>query len=301
MFRQLLSLAMVIGMTIPCISNAASNNWHQRGLNDELVTPADIAAEIVFGRAIAARILGKHIAYANPALVRYISLVGNTLAQSSNRPELEFHFLILDTDELNSYAAPGGYIFISTGTIKLLKDESELAGVLAHEIAHITERQVVKKLDVKGANDTSTLALFLGGKTAAARNAFVYAADGAASTAGGSNSAARATFGKKIEQGFQLIYQDKYEREDELQAVTTSVFISVLSGYDPLGLARYLNRIKPIKENSATMPGNTTLSIDNRVAQINDVIAIECVDDCVLATNINRFDEEMKSLRPSPF
>jgi beta-barrel assembly-enhancing protease len=266
---------MAISISIPGMSHAAGENWRNRASAEETVSSSDIAAEIAFGRAIAARILGRYKAYDNPALIKYVSLVGATLALSTNRPELEFHLMILDTDELNAYAAPGGYIFITKGALQLMKDESELAGVLAHEVAHVTEKHVVKELKIKGTDDSSDLARLIGG----------------------GSDAARAAFGQAVDKGLELIFKDEYKREDEMQADRTSVTISALSGYDPTGLARYLNRIKPVKDKIPAPADSTHPTFDIRIAEINSAISKEGINFNVLAKNNNRFAEAMKGFR----
>lgn len=258
------------------LGNAAGGNWRNRAsVAEDVVTSGDIAAEIKFGRAIAARIFGRHKAYDNPVLLKYVNLVGATLVMSTNRPELEFHLSILDTDEVNAYAAPGGYIFITKGALKYMKDESELAGVLAHEIAHITEKHIVKDLKIKGTDDVSDLAQIIGG----------------------SSGAARAAFGQAVDKGLELIYKDEYKREDEMQADQTGVNISALSGYDPTGLARYLIRIKPLKEKVPPPANDTHPTFDARTAQIIDTVKSNGINAGVLAKNSNRFTEAMKSFK----
>ncbi len=77
---------------------------------------------------------------------KYVSLVGDALAQVSSRPALPWRFVILDTDGVNAFAAPGGYVHITRGALALLKNESELAGVLGHEIIHVTEKHTVNAI-----------------------------------------------------------------------------------------------------------------------------------------------------------
>ncbi len=259
---------------IPNISHAA-NDWRNRVSAEEVVTTSDITAEIAFGRAIAARILGRYPAYENPSLIKYINLLGATLALNTNRPELEFHLMILDTDEINAYAAPGGYVFVTKGALKYMKDESELAGVLAHEIAHVTEKHIVKDLKIKGTDDSSDLAQLIGG----------------------SSGAARAAFGQAVDIGLELIFKDNYKKEDEMQADKTGVTISALTGYDPTGLARYLSRIKPVKEKTPPPSDSTHPTFDARISQINDVVTTEGINFNALAKNSNRFAEAMKSFK----
>lgn len=274
MIKKLSLFTLALSVCIAGTAYAASD-WRNRASAEEVFSKGDVTAEISFGRAIAARILGTYPAYDNPALIKYINLLGATLALNTNRPELEFHLMILDTDELNAYAAPGGYIFITKGALKYIKDEAELAGVLAHEMAHITEKHVVKDLKIKGSDDTSDLAQLIGG----------------------SSGAARAAFGQAVDIGLELIFKDNYKKEDELQADKTGVIISALSGYDPTGLARYLSRIKPIKEKTPPPENSTHPTFDTRVLLIDEEIAKDELNSKPLAKNNNRFTEAMKSFK----
>lgn len=95
--------------------------------------------EYYIGRTIAANILSKYKAYQNMGSNQYINLVGQTVAQASDKPETfkGYHFLILDTDEINAFAAPGGLILVSRGLLRCCKSEDALASVLAHEVGHV--------------------------------------------------------------------------------------------------------------------------------------------------------------------
>src|SRR3989304_6169141 len=106
-------------------------------------------------------------------------IVGRSAAQYANRPEIEFRFAILNTDIVNAFAAPGGYIFITKGALRLMEDEAELAGVLAHEVAHVSERHIVKELNIKGteASPSAGLARIVGGGTDTMRAAFTQVVD----------------------------------------------------------------------------------------------------------------------------
>lgn len=95
--------------------------------------------EYYIGRTIAANILSKYKAYPNMGHNQYINLVGQAVAQASDKPETfkGYHFLILDTDEINAFAAPGGLILVSRGLLRCCKSEDALASVLAHEVGHV--------------------------------------------------------------------------------------------------------------------------------------------------------------------
>lgn len=95
--------------------------------------------EYYIGRAVAANVLAAYPPSTDDAINLYLNLLGQTLAQASGRPETfgGYHFLMLDSPEVNAFAAPGGLILVTRGMIRLCKTEDALAAVLAHEIAHV--------------------------------------------------------------------------------------------------------------------------------------------------------------------
>jgi len=270
-----LGTALVIGPQRAAFPE--EDTWRQRPSLSETVTTGDVAAEIEFGREVAARILGRYKTYNNPALVKYVSLVGQSLARSTNRPELEFRFTILDTTEINAYAAPGGYVFLTKGALLLMKDESELAGVLAHEIAHITEKHVVKELNVKGQDDSAT--------------------SGLARLVGGSSESTRIAFAQAVDKALDILFKDGLKREDEAQADKTAVVISALSGYDSGGLARYLDRISVVKGKTTEVLDKTHPPFNARLALIKETMDSEGMDGSALRTNTERFADATKKLK----
>jgi len=102
--------------------------------------------EIKLGRGVAARVISRFGIDYNLEATYYLNLLGTTVAQRSDRPNLPYHFAILDTDDVNAYACPGGFVFITRGALHMVHDEAELAAVLSHEIAHVTERHIIKAL-----------------------------------------------------------------------------------------------------------------------------------------------------------
>ena len=77
---------------------------------------------------------------------KYVTLVGTTLAQQSERPNLPWTFIVLDTDGVNAFASPGGIVHITRGALGLIKNEAELAGVLGHEIGHVAHKHTVNAI-----------------------------------------------------------------------------------------------------------------------------------------------------------
>ena len=115
--------------------------------------------ETKLGEAVSERIRQRYGVVQDPAIHKYVTLVGGVLAQASTRPGLHWRFIVLDTDGVNALAAPGGLVHITRGALSLIKSEAELAGVLGHEIIHVTEKHTIKaiqkgKMVQMGADET---------------------------------------------------------------------------------------------------------------------------------------------------
>jgi len=102
--------------------------------------------EADIGRVVAARVLATYPLAKDEKLQEYVTLVGNTVAAYSTRPTLEWHFAVIDTPIVNAFSAPGGFIFISTGALQQMNSEAELAAVLGHEVAHVTQKHILKEI-----------------------------------------------------------------------------------------------------------------------------------------------------------
>jgi predicted Zn-dependent protease len=118
----------------------------EAGASVPLIGPMNDADEQALGREIAGRLLAASPLVPNEALQRYVNRVGRYVAAQSLRPSLNWTFGVIQSDDINAFAAPGGYVFVTAGLYRLLENEAELAGVLAHEIAHVNERHHVKLL-----------------------------------------------------------------------------------------------------------------------------------------------------------
>jgi len=84
-------------------------------------------------------------AYQDPALGRYVSSLGTLLARTSELPDLKFTFTVLDSPIVNAFALPGGYVYVTRGLLALAENEAEVAGVLSHEIGHVTARHAAER------------------------------------------------------------------------------------------------------------------------------------------------------------
>jgi predicted Zn-dependent protease len=104
--------------------------------------------EYYLGRSVAAKILGQYPVYHNDRLASYVNKVGTTVSYTCDRPEIYggYHFLVLDSDEINAFACPGGFVFITRGLLGTCPDEEALAGVLAHEVGHVCAKHGLKAI-----------------------------------------------------------------------------------------------------------------------------------------------------------
>ncbi len=111
-----------------------------------LLSQTSSEEEAQIGRRLAGNLLGAAPLVKDEALQRYVNRVGRWLAMQSDRPDLEWKFGVLDTQDVNAFALPGGYVFVTRGLVELMGDESELAGALAHEIGHVMLKHHLKLL-----------------------------------------------------------------------------------------------------------------------------------------------------------
>ena len=200
-------------------------------------TFADITPEQEYyiGRAVAATVLKTYEPWPDESANRYLNLLGQTLAQASDKPETfgGYHFYILDTDEINAFAAPGGLIFISRGMIRLCDNEDELAAVLAHEVGHVQNQHGLKA--IKKGRLTSALTIL--------------AAEGAKSFGGQELAELTDAFEGSIGDITSTMMNSGYARSAEREADESALVIMKRVGYNPRGLANMLGemdkRLKP--------------------------------------------------------
>ena len=136
LLRTLLAAA-VAGVVTACATNPVTGT-------SDLVFLTE-AQEISIGRQNDSKIRKQYGVYNDPELQAYVQRVGERLAKQSHRPHLKYTFTVLDSDEVNAFALPGGYIYITRGILAYIQNEAELAAVLGHEIGHVTARHGVNQ------------------------------------------------------------------------------------------------------------------------------------------------------------
>ena len=214
--RQLICAAVLLAAATPAAAEPAPQFGQimkrAQQFRDVQMTDEE---EQQLGAAVSERIRTRYGVVQNAAVHRYVTLVGSVLAQASSRPGLTWHFLVLDTDGVNALAAPGGYIHITRGALSLMKNEAELAGVLAHEIVHVTEKHTIRaiqkgKLVQMGADES------LAGNPA--------------------------LFNKLVDKATDVVMAG-FGRSEELESDTKGVVLANKVGYAPTGLSGFLTTL----------------------------------------------------------
>ena len=180
-------------------------------------------AEIELGRGIAANVFGAAPLVRDEALQRYVNRVGTWLAMHTERPDLPWRFGVIDSSDVNAFALPGGTIVITAGLYDRLRDESELAAVLAHEISHVVEKHQVKAIQKAMGTD--------------------FANEMAGEVTGRSdNELVRRFGGKAFAAGTQVLARG-LDKQDEYQADLHGMVIAARAGYNPFAMAGVLQTL----------------------------------------------------------
>lgn len=175
--------------------------------------------ETALGSAISAKLREKYGVVQDTAVHRYVALVGSVLTAASDRPGAKWTFVVLDTDGINAFAAPGGFVHITRGALALLKNEAELADVLAHEISHVTARHTVKAIQ-------KSKAISLGAKATRSD-----------------------VLGAAADRGYEILLENNFDRGDEMDADRIGVTLAAGVGYAPTGLSAFLTRLSERNKN----------------------------------------------------
>lgn len=189
----------------------------------------DEKEEIAIGQDVAARLVGAAPLVSDPRIQQYVNHVGRWLALQSERPDLPWHFGVLDAPQVNAFAVPGGTIFITRGLLARTTSEAELAGVLSHEIVHVVKKHHLKAIQ-KGAMASLS-------------------ADAAGAALTNVNPEAR---GKLIAFGTEM-YSRGLDKGDELEADRLGVVIAARGGYDSYGLPAVLQTLQAMNAQDSAL------------------------------------------------
>lgn len=181
----------------------------------------DTGLEVTIGQNVARSVARQYKIIEEPSLAARIQSVGDKIAKVSDRQNLPYRFYVISQDDVNAFAAPGGYIFIHKGLLDKIDSDDELAGVLAHEVGHIAARHSVKQLQGALGYDILMSLAFRGGRA------------------------------KDVERlvniTFDLI-QAGFSRKDELEADRLAVRYTHKAGYNPKAMVTFLKKLQGLEK-----------------------------------------------------
>ncbi|MGL4573543.1 MAG: M48 family metalloprotease [Burkholderiaceae bacterium] len=201
-------------------------------------TVMDERTELEEGRKAHKEVLEEYGVYNDTALQAYVNDVGQKLAKLSHRSTLAWTFTVVDSPEINAFALPGGYIYITRGIMAHLNSEAELAGVLGHEIGHVTARHGAQRATRQQQAGLGVLAASVLGAVLEGR----YGLGGLGDLASQTSQAAAAG------------YVAKYGREQELQADSLGAEYLARSGYNPRTMINVIAALKDQERFAADQP-----------------------------------------------
>ena len=230
---QVPAMPATIGSILPSAAGGRAGGDLIQLLSQSL-DQIDEPREIEIGRQLAAVLLGSKPLHPDAALQRYVNQLGRWLSLQSARPQLPWAFGVLDDPGFNAFAAPGGYVFVTKGLIDRV-DEAELAGILAHEITHVTDRHHLQALRTKARAGLATQ--LLGSQLN--------------SNVGGAVSAQLVALGRDL-------YSSGLDQGDEFEADRNGVALAASGGFDPYGLPSVLQQLR------SAAPDNPLFSLSLR-------------------------------------
>jgi predicted Zn-dependent protease len=195
----------------------------------DMGSPADAILsandEVQIGRSIMRDIRNSGQVVEDPLVNEYINEVGNKVAAQTNDGDHDFTFFVIDDHRINAFALPGGYIGVHTGLLEASRSEDELAGVLAHEVAHVTQRHIARAIHANSRQSLLSTAIMLGAMIAGA--------------AGGGGDVMQA--GIAVAQGTAAQQQINFTRSNEHEADRVGIAALADAGFDPYGMASFFD------------------------------------------------------------
>ena len=233
--------------------------------------------ERAFGREAAATLLGAEPTLADPAVQRYVNRVGLWVALQSERPELAWRFAVLDDPDVNAFAAPGGYVFVTKGLLQLLETESELAGALGHEVAHVVRKHHLNALT---------------------KDKRMSALTGLASDKIGGDDPRKREMAAKVLTGVKTLYSRGLDKKDEVQADRDGVVIAARAGYDPSGLVGVVQKLDSLDPGAAgvALLFKTHPLPADRLAVLDDLFSTGVLDAFAGVEGRERYRHALRSL-----
>lgn len=266
----LMSLFVTLGLIGGNANISAAFNWRDLilpGIQVIQLTSLSDKQEVALGGQINDEILKQVQLYDDPEINNYVKQIGARLVPQSDRPNLPFTFQVVNDDSINAFATMGGYVYVNTGLLKAAETEAEVAGVMAHEIAHITNKHALKQM----------------------RQRII--AGGLADAAGIDNNVLVAV---GVEVGLNL----PKSRRDEYEADQNGLENLVRSGYAPSGMIAFFQKL--LNAGGGSMPTilRTHPHTEDRIANLEQMLQQAQLDPNVGdGLNQNQYSASVRNLR----
>ncbi len=229
----LAAVALAACQSLPTIGGVDLNKivGTAKDVKSAVATP-DEDEERQMGHDVAATLLGASPLLADVEVQRYVNRVGLWVALQGSRPKLPWRFAVIDNPNVNAFATPGGYVLITRGLLERMNSEAELAGVLAHEIAHVEKRHHLTAL-----KKDARMRLLGRASSAALSRAGTEARD-----------MERMTAVAGMAKG---LYSRGLDKADEYEADRVGALLAARAGYDPYGLVQVLQTLDSVSPDSS--------------------------------------------------
>ena len=218
-------LLAVISCALVFVSGAGADDIQLPDLGSPADTVLSQNDEAQIGSAIMRDIRNSGQVVEDPLVTEYINQIGNKIAAQTNNGDYDFTFFVIKDSRINAFALPGGYIGIHTGLLEATRSEDELAGVLAHEVAHVTQRHIARAIHASSRQSILSTAIMLGAVLAGA--------------ASGSSDVMQA--GMAVAQGTAMQQQINFTRSNEHEADRIGISALAGAGFNPYGMASFFN------------------------------------------------------------
>lgn len=219
-------MLLATGLTLAVLCPAAEINLPDIGSPADAILSKNDEAQL--GRAIMAQIRKTGKVVEDPLITEYVNEIGHRIAAQANNDGIyDFSFFVIEDPVINAFALPGGFIGVHTGLLEATRNEDELAGVLAHEVAHVTQRHIARSIHSGQRQSMMSMAIMLGAILAAVAGADGDAVQGAIAVA----------------QGTAAQQQINFTRSNEYEADRVGIEALASAGFDPQGMASFFEVI----------------------------------------------------------
>lgn len=262
----------------------------------------EFQAELDMGRNMAGRLLQQFKPLENKELTAYITKIGLVVAAASPYAERAFVFGILDSDMINAFAMPGGYILISRGTIERAENEAELAGIIGHEIAHVGKRHIynatLSKMKENEASKEGGSSLPESVQARKRPEAETSATAAALANYIGGSVGGQFNILSAVQGGVSFLLESGLDPKLENEADIEGVSYAFAAGYEPRALVQYFKRVLDKKGKSETVIlEKTHPSTDSRIKTLSRYLASNVPQNYRGAQGKERFDAEILALK----